>query len=283
MDEFRGEDAQYERLRDALRTLYNLSVKSAQLERLAEKEAQRLGTGCMSRTSIDKFRTGEVDRPREIRTVFPLWNAVFSPKFGLPTADRSEPVSPGQLNGSAGAHDYFHSSVRFFDVHKHRQARVTVDLLGRFAFYHFSEYFHKFSNAIPRAVVVGQWDIKLEDGAYCVEEKQRYDGRLGQIRMLDYYLGYCLPKGPNICLIMREAKKETPKFYMLEAVHDNPETLQTEALSGYMLKGSHKQKFFHSPVYAIRVPDNRNVECNIVRCADVPEHLLHELETLSNR
>ena len=74
-------------------------------------------------------------------------------------------------------------------------------------------------------------------------------------------------EGSEYCLVMKEAKKETPKFYMLETVYDDPDTLQTHVISGYMLKGSNKQKFFHSPVYAIRVPDNKDVSA--IFC-DVP-------------
>ena len=172
--------------------------------------------------------------------------------------------------------------MQFYDVHQHRQHRTKTDLLGRFAFYHFSEYFHKFA-AVQRAVVIGQWDIHLADRAYCVAEIQEYDGALGQRKMHDRYTGYCLPKGPNVCLLMREAKRETPKFYVLDAVFDNPDTLQTEVLAGHMLKGSFRHKFYHSPFYAVRVPDTTDVQCNILRCTDIPPHVLEELEALSNR
>ena len=78
MEEFRGDSEQFERLRAALRALHaDNKVKSAQLERLAKKEAKSLGTSFMSRTDIDKFRNGEVARPREIQKVVPLWNVVF--------------------------------------------------------------------------------------------------------------------------------------------------------------------------------------------------------------
>jgi hypothetical protein len=64
MDDFRGEEAQYNRLREALRRLYALNIKSGQLERMVEEEAARIGVGAMTRTDIDKFRKGEVGRPR---------------------------------------------------------------------------------------------------------------------------------------------------------------------------------------------------------------------------
>jgi hypothetical protein len=279
MEEFRGDAEQYERLRDRLRDLHEAkTVKSAELERLAKIEAKALGTSCMTRQDIDKFREGTVTRPREIQKVLPLWNVVFSEKFRLPGA----PAIAGDAPALA-EHDFFHSSVTFFHVHQHRKTRAKTDLVGRFVFYHFSEFFHKFSAAVPRAVVVGQWDIEFLDGAYCVAEKQNYDGNLGKRRARDRYNGYCLPKGPNICLIMRQAKKETPKFYMLEAAHDDPDTLQTEVLAGHMLKGSERHKFFHSPVYAERVPADQDVECNILPCSGVSEHVMQELEALSNR
>ena len=41
MDDFRGEEAQYNRLREALRRLYALNIKSGQLERMVEEEAAR--------------------------------------------------------------------------------------------------------------------------------------------------------------------------------------------------------------------------------------------------
>jgi hypothetical protein len=110
----------------------------------------------MSRTDIDKFRNGDVARPREIQRVFSLWNVVFSPEFMLPTADRSEPAPPDALSeASNGLHEFFHSALKFFDVHQHRSTRVGIDLPGRFAFFHYSEYFHKFSASVPRAVVIG--------------------------------------------------------------------------------------------------------------------------------
>jgi hypothetical protein len=239
MEDFRGEEAQYNRLREALRRLYALNIKSGLLEGLVKKEAQRIGVAAMARTDIDKFRKGEVGRPRDIRRILPLWSVVFSPVFLLPTADPAGPDD--QRPRQSGIHEFFHAAVKFYDVHKHRQARTKIDLLGRFAFYHFSEYFHGFA-AVKRAVVIGQWDINLVDGAYCVEEKQQYDGALGKHRMEDSYIGYCLPKGPNVCLLMREAKRETPKFYVLDAVYDNPKTLKTEVLTGQMLKGSYRHK-----------------------------------------
>ena len=281
MDDFRGEDAQYTRLREALGRLYALKIKSGQLEHMVEPEARRIGVEAMARTDIDKFRKGEVGRPRDIRRIIPLWRVVFSPAFLLPTADpagQEDARSPQ----SGGVHGFFHAAVQFYDVHQHRQTRAKTGLLGRFAFYHFSEYFHRFS-AMQRAVVIGQWDIHLVDGAYCVDEKQEYDGALGRQKMHDHYTGYCLPKGPNVCLIVREVHKETPKFYMLEALYDHPKTRQTDVLAGYMLKGSYRHKFYHSPVYALRVSETTNVQCNILRCTDIPAHVLEELEALSNR
>ena len=173
--------------------------------------------------------------------------------------------------------------MKFFDIHQHRQTRAKTDLLGRFMFYHFSEVFHKFSASIPRAVVVGQWDIDLAGAAFLIEEKQYYDGRLGKQEREDVYNGYCLPKGRNICFLMREAKKETPKFYMLESDYDHPITHETKVVSGHMLKGSHNRKYFHSPVYAERVPADRDVERNILRCEDVPPHVMQELDALAKR
>ena len=237
MEEFRGDQAQFERLREALRALHaSGKAKSAQLERLAKQEAARLGTSAMSRTDFDKFREGIVTRPRGLQKVLLLWNVVFSENFLLPGA---RAVYDGASN-----HSFFHSAVQFFDVHQHRNKRLKVDLHGRFVFYHYSEYFHKFSEAMPKAVVVGQWDIALDDGVCSVEEKQDYDGKLGKRAMRDLYKGYGLPKGPNMCFILKEEKKETPKFYMLESVHDDPETFQTQILAGYMLKGSYHHKFF---------------------------------------
>jgi hypothetical protein len=101
--------------------------------------------------------------------------------------------------------------------------------------------------------------------------------------MRDGYTGYCLPKGPNICLIMRHATTETPKFYVLEAVYDNLDTLQTEVMAGYMLKGSLRHKFFRSPVYAVRVSADKPVDYNILRREEIPANVLQELEALSKR
>ena len=82
---------------------------------------------------------------------------------------------------------------------------------------------------------------------------------------------------------MKEVKKETPKFYMLESFYDNPDTLQTEIIAAYMLKGSYKDKFFRFPVYAIRVPDKHDVECDIYRCEEIEPDILEELEALERR
>jgi hypothetical protein len=282
MEEFRGDAEQFDRLREALRALHaEKKAKSVQLARHVKMEAGSLGTAFMTRQDIDKFREGEVERPRELRKVLPLWNVVFSGKYLLP-ATPAPKISDDKAAAPAG-HEFFYSAVRFFDVHQHRNKRLKVDLHGKFVFYHYSEYFHKFSEAMPKAVVVGQWDIALDDGVCSVEEKQDYDGKLGKRAMRDLYKGYGLPKGPNMCFILKEGKKETPKFYMLEAVHDDPETFQTQFLAGYMLKGSYHHKFFHSPVYAVRAADGEKIQCNILRCGDIPADVLHELERLSNR
>lgn len=283
MEIFRADPAQYERMRERLCDLYERGIKSGELEGMVEQEARLLGADALARTDIDKLRKGLVKKPREFSKAVALWNVLFSGKYRLPAADASETGAPAESAAVPSVHEFFHASVTFFDVHQHRQNRAKTDLPGRFMFYHFSEIFHKFSASIPRAVVVGQWDIDLANGAFCIEEKQDYDGKIGKQGRSDVYNGYSLPKGRNICFIMREAKKETPKFYMLEAEHDNPVTFQTEVLSGHMLKGSHNRKYFHSPVYAVRVPDDKDFERNILRCEDVPPNVMHELDALGKR
>jgi len=271
MEEFQGEDALVEKVRDAVAFLYGRKIKSGKLERMVRPEAQRMGWAAMSRQDIDKFRKGPgnggVGRPNDIRKIYALWNVVSDERFGLPTAQHSGAAIPVESQPeNAEAHEFFQALVKFFDIHQHRNARAKTDIVGRLVFYIFSEIFHKFSAEIPRAVVVGQWDIAFVDGAFCIEEKQDYDGHLGKQKRKDVYNGYCLPKGRNLCFLTREAKAETPKFYILEAEYDDPDTFQVHVLSGHMLKGSRTRKFFHSPVYAVRVPDGEDVECNIVRC-----------------
>jgi hypothetical protein len=287
MDEFRGAPEQYKRLKAALEQLYEADIKSAQLVTLAREEAARLGINvldCATYTDLNKLRTGEVKKARVFRRLIPVWNVVFSGRYHLPTADPSEPPPPeAALPDGPAPHGFFDACVSFFDVHQHRQTRAKKNLLGRFMFYHFSEVFHKFSASIPRAVLVGQWDIDLVDGAFCIEEKQNYDGGIGKQEMHYVYNGYCLPKGRNICFLMRESHKETPKFYMLESEFDDPVTHETKVLSGHMLKGSHNRKYFHSPVYAVRVPADKDVGRNILRCEDVPAHVMHELDALADR
>lgn len=277
MEDFRtGDDAQRERLRQALRVLYNKphTIKSSLLARLVEKEARRLNLAAMHRTNIDKFRKHKVTKPRDPRILTPLWNVVFDPRFGLPTADRSEGVATpeSQSGDGGGQHEFFQAAVNFFNA----DSQPSTNMQGRFVFYRYSEYFYKYSDAIPNAVVVGQWDI---DQSGFIKEKQEYDGRLGRHPMREDYQGYCLPKSINICLLMREAYKNTPKFYVLEELYDDPETVQT-VLLGYMLKASPLSKFFRSPVYAVRVPDDEDVKCNILRCEEVPQPILYELEAL---
>ena len=58
---------------------------------------------------------------------------------------------------------------------------------------------------------------------------------------------------------------------------------KARAIAGYMLKGSYPHKFFHSPVYAVRIAESEQVQCNILPCAEIPEHILHELDKLANR
>ena len=214
MEPFKGESGQVEQLRAELRVLYDRDIKSGELVRRVEKEAKSLGIECMTRWDIHKLRTGTVKRPRDIEKAVALWNVVFSDPFLRRDAPPS-PVAADNLN--TPEHEFFHSSVKFFHVRQHHETRAKDNLPGRFMFYHFSEVFHKFSASIPRAVVVGQWDIDLAGGAFCIEEKQDYYGSLGKQERHDIYNGYSLPKGRNICFIMREAHKEIPKFYMLES------------------------------------------------------------------
>jgi hypothetical protein len=280
MDDFRGITSQIEELREGLRTLYP-DYKAGLLEKYAKEEADRLGLDWMTRQDIDKFRLGAarggVDKPRDPQRLIPLWNVLFSGRYPLPTAKSDD----SGLLDIQGPHGFYHASLKFFHVHQHRNLRAKKDLLGRFAFYHFSEYFHKFP-PLPRAVLIGQWDIELKHGVYCVTEKQNYDGKIGRSAARDTYSGYFLPKGPNICFILRQAKKETPKYYMLAAEQDDADTFETRIMSGLMLKGSEGHKYFHSPVYAERVPSNRSVACNIKRCEDIPPHVMEELEALAN-
>ena len=86
MEEFKGEPEQVERLRAAIRALHAKKIKSAELVRRVEKEAKSRGISSMSRTDIDKFRTGVVDRPRDIEKAVPLWNVVFSDPLLRPDA-----------------------------------------------------------------------------------------------------------------------------------------------------------------------------------------------------
>jgi hypothetical protein len=41
--------------------------------------------------------------------------------------------------------------------------------------------------------------------------------------------------------------------------------------------------FYRSAVYAVRVPNAEDVECNIVRCDEIPSHILHKLEALEKK
>src|SRR2546429_6720650 len=121
MEAFRGEPAQVEKLRAEIRVLPEKKIKSADLARRVEKEANSLGIGCMSRTDIDKFRTGVVDRPRDIQKALPLWNVVFSDPFLRPDAPPSPAAAPDLVNPE---HAFFYAAVKFFDVHQHRNKRL---------------------------------------------------------------------------------------------------------------------------------------------------------------
>jgi hypothetical protein len=55
--------------------------------------------------------------------------------------------------------------------------------------------------------------------------------------------------------MMKEAKKETPKFYMLETVYDHPKTLKTEVMAGYRPSKNGRQisrPNLTSPIRALR-------------------------------
>jgi hypothetical protein len=83
------------------------------------QEALRLGADALGRTDIDKLRKGIVKKPREFSKAVALWSVVFSPKYGLPTAEASETGASAEGEAVAsGGHEYFHASVRFFDVHR---------------------------------------------------------------------------------------------------------------------------------------------------------------------
>src|SRR3954447_14046892 len=137
METFRADPAQYERLRERLRDLYERGIKSVALEEKVEQEARLLGADALSRTDLDKLRRGLVKRPREFDKAVALWNVLFSGRYGLPEAEDSEPAASSDGGAAASVHEYFHASVRFFDVHQHRNVRAKTDLLGRFLFYHF--------------------------------------------------------------------------------------------------------------------------------------------------
>ena len=71
------------------------------------------------------------------------------PRLRVPAWSRPPTSQPEDTE-----HEYFMLSVKFFDVHQHRKKRLRVDLLGRFTFYHFSEYLRQiFECLMPRAVV----------------------------------------------------------------------------------------------------------------------------------
>ena len=106
---------------------------------------------------------------------------------------------------------------------------------------------------------------------------------MGKKDMRDYYKGYCLPKGINICFVMKELKKETPKFYVLRSIYDDPDTQKTDIMSGYMLKGSYLHGYFHSPVYAMRRADDEDVPCNILTRSNISDNILYELDKLTDR
>jgi hypothetical protein len=214
----------------------------------------------------------------------PLWNVVFSGRYDLPAPDQPDLVA-AELKTLAGPHGFFHACAKFFRVSEIHNVQIQENLPGRFAFYHFSEIFHKFSPTIPRAVLIGQWDIDLINGVYYVTERQAYDGKLGRLPARDRYNGYCLPMSMNISFILRHAMEQTPKYYMLRApsAYDDPETSQIQVLFGFMLKGSEEHQYFRSPVYAVRVPKDQRVARNILRCEAIPRHVLEELEALVAR
>ena len=143
MTAFNGKREQYELLRQAIVTLKERDdIGSGKLLRDVEafNRTTNYSVALPYYTTIDKFRKGKgsggTDKIDPI-TASCIWKYVYQMHPELLE------LSPESENITVGEHDFFHSLVRFFDVHQHRNARMKVDLIGRFAFYHFSETFHR--------------------------------------------------------------------------------------------------------------------------------------------
>ena len=92
------------------------------------------------------------------------------------------------------------------------------------------------------------------------------------------FKGYCLPKGSNLCFVMRRSVNETPKFYTFDTRFEDETLARTSWMSGYMLKPEDGARCFHSPVYAERTRDGNEVNCNVVARSEIDPRILRELD-----
>jgi hypothetical protein len=274
---------QYERLREYLRTLYDTHGIKSSLVIQAISEVKGEKAAVPTRTDLDKLRRGENKEPKGVK-IENLWEAVHT-KYGellgigpdglTNDAPRSAVASPGEAD-----HSFFEALSRFYYVHQDDNTRLIRFLTGRFVFYHFSEMLLDHGSPPKRAIVVGQFDIAATGKSPPVVEvieRQACDGRLGPSAMTETYEGYCLPKGSNLCFVLRDNRKETPKFYTFHKRFEDGAPARTTWMRGYMLKPTDGDGCFHSPVFAERAPDG-GVECNVLARSEIEPRILRELE-----
>jgi hypothetical protein len=271
MEELNYTEGQYKRMRTALQLLFkDHNVKSGRIIKLIKEK--KGGDACVpERTYLDKVRRGAIKQPDgpDIKNVWEIIHLVYPDLISAGVGRDPRSVTTNY------DHPFFYAAVRYFDVHRQLDPKIMRCLAGRFVFYHFSEMLWDRTESPKRAIVVGQFDLTVIENdsiVVSVSERQAYDGKLGRTMMTETSKGYCLPNNTNLCFVT-----EAPKFYVFDERHD--ETLkQTTWMSGYMLKSSLGRRCFHSPVYVERVPDDHEVNCNVLARSDIDPRILVELD-----
>ncbi len=261
---FDGTNAQYERLRQAVTWLHDADgITSSLLASQAKLQCNH--------TVLDKFRRPNGTKRINYEDANRLWHYIALHRPEAPGFHHI-PAHHSQSDGEA----FFNGFVKYYDVHKFKTGERAAHLTGRYRFYQYSEEFNNYGPDLPCAIVIGEFCIAAEGGVVSVVETQGYDGKLGRIAMTETYTGYCFPKGHEFYFLMKETTRDTPKLCVFYDVHHEGTPQRVKFMKGYMLKGSYDDTYFHSPVYALR-DDDGEITPNILRPADVPAHILTEL------
>lgn len=146
---------------------------------------------------------------------------------------------------------FFYSLCEFFEVNLHEQNKLSSSLAGEYELFHVSQLFDNEMNVLIASVSI----TACPNGSSIlyVKERQEYDGRLGGCSEIDEFRGYVFERSGDVYFITKGMPQHTPKIYIFDRRHDNPETGETDWIEGVMTKGAGSNRAaFHSPAYARR-------------------------------